>query len=225
MCRKNLIQQAWFVHSYTVSWQACLCYWPCWTSGGWALSLWNILPDSVCVCVCVCFVTCGFWAHFLLFSHFNHSTLHYAMDCGTSGSCSPAPPCCHPPLSPGSFSNSFPLYQWCYITSASSVAHFSFCLCLSQQLVFSNKVTLCIRWTKYWSFSLNISPSNEYSKLISFKIDWFDLLAVQGTLKSLLQPHNLKASILPHSAFFMVQLTSMHDYCKNHSFHHTDLCQ
>ena len=68
-------------------------------------------------------------------------------------------------------------------------------------------VGFCIRWPKYWSFSCSISPSSEYSKLISFRIDWFDFLAVQGTLKSLLQHHNLQASILQHSAFFMVRLS------------------
>ena len=73
--------------------------------------------------------------------------------------------------------------------------------------VFSDESALCIRWPKYWSFSFNISPSNEYSGLISFRMDWFDLLAVQGTLKSLLQHHSSKASILQHSAFFMVQLS------------------
>ena len=73
--------------------------------------------------------------------------------------------------------------------------------------VFSSESALHIRWPKYWSFSFSISPSNEYSGLISFKIDWFDLLAVQGTLKSLLQNHNLKASVLPHSASFMVPLS------------------
>ena len=72
--------------------------------------------------------------------------------------------------------------------------------------VFSNESVLCIRWPKYWSFSFNISPSNEYSGLISFRTDWFGLLAVQGTLKSLLQYHRLKASILLCSAFFVVQL-------------------
>jgi len=66
---------------------------------------------------------------------------------------------------------------------------------------------LCIRWPKYWSLSFSISPSNEYSGLISFRMDWFDLLAVQGTLKSLLQHHSSKASFLQHSAFFIVQLT------------------
>ena len=79
---------------------------------------------------------------------------------------------------------------------------------LSQhQGLFQWELALCIRWPKYRSCSFSISPSNEYSGLISFKIDWFDLLAVQGILKSLLQHHNLKASILWHSAFFMVQLS------------------
>ena len=73
--------------------------------------------------------------------------------------------------------------------------------------VFSKESVLHIRWPKSWSFSFSISPSNEYSTLISFRLDWLDLLAVQGTLKSLLQPHSSKASILQHSAFFMVQLS------------------
>ena len=73
--------------------------------------------------------------------------------------------------------------------------------------VFSNESAVHIKWPKYWSFSFSISPSNEYSGLISFKIDWFDLLAVQGTLKSLLQHHSSKASILQCSAFFIVQLS------------------
>ena len=73
--------------------------------------------------------------------------------------------------------------------------------------VFSNESILHMRWPKYWSFSFNISPSNEHSGLISFRMDWLDLLAVQGTLKSLLQHHSSKASILWHSAFFTVQLS------------------
>ena len=73
--------------------------------------------------------------------------------------------------------------------------------------VFSSKLVLCIRWLKYWSFSFSISPSNEYSGLISFRMDWFDLLAVQGTLKSLLQHHSSKASVLQCSPFFIVQLS------------------
>ena len=77
--------------------------------------------------------------------------------------------------------------------------------------VFSNESAPCIRWPKYWSFSFNISPSNEHSGLISVSMDWLDLLAVQGTLKSLLQHHSSKASILRGLAFFLVQLTSIHD--------------
>ena len=73
--------------------------------------------------------------------------------------------------------------------------------------VFSNESALRIRWSKYWSFSFSISPSNEHSRLISFRMDWLDLLAVQGTLKSLLQHHSSKASLLQHSTFFMVQLS------------------
>ena len=76
--------------------------------------------------------------------------------------------------------------------------------------VFSNESALHMRWPKYWSFSFSISPSNEYSGLISFRMDWLDLLAVQGTLKSLLQHHSSKASILRHSASFMVQLSHPH---------------
>ena len=73
--------------------------------------------------------------------------------------------------------------------------------------IFSNESVFCIRWPKYWSFSFSISPSNEYSGLISFSMDWSDLLAVQGTFKSLLQHHSSKASILQRSAFFTVQLS------------------
>ena len=76
--------------------------------------------------------------------------------------------------------------------------------------VFSNEPALCIRWPEYWSFSFSISPSSEYSGLISFRMDWLDLLAVQGTLKSLLQHRSLKASILRCSAFFMVQLSHLY---------------
>ena len=76
--------------------------------------------------------------------------------------------------------------------------------------VFSNESALCIRWVKYWSFSFSISPSSEYSGLISFRMDWLDLFAVQGTLKNLLQHHSSKASIVWHSAFFIVQLSHPH---------------
>ena len=90
--------------------------------------------------------------------------------------------------------------------------------------VFSKESALHIRWPKYWSSSFSINPSNEYSGLISFRIDWFALLVVQGTLRSLLQHDNLKASILYHPAFF-VQLTPVHDHWKNHSFDYINFCQ
>ena len=76
--------------------------------------------------------------------------------------------------------------------------------------VFSNESALCVRWPKYWSFSFNVSPCNECSGLISFRMDWLDLLVVQGTLKSLLQHHSSNASILRRSAFFMVQLSYLY---------------
>ena len=85
--------------------------------------------------------------------------------------------------------------------------------------VFSNESVLCIKWQKYCSFSFSISPSNEYSGLVSFSMDWLDLLAAQGTLKSLLQHHSSKVSVFKSSAFFSPTLTSIYDYWKNHSFH------
>ena len=88
--------------------------------------------------------------------------------------------------------------------------------------VFSNESVFSIRWPKNWSFKLSISPSNEYSGLISFRMDWLDLLAVQGTLKSLFQHHSSKASILWRSAFFTVQLSHPYMTTKNHSFNQTD---
>ena len=114
-------------------------------------------------------------------------------------------PC--PSPSPGICLNSCPLRRWCHPAISSSIVPFSFNELTFHLRVFSNELTHCIRWPKYWSFS--ISPS-EYSGLISFKIDLMDLLAVQGTLKSLLQHPSSKVSILWHSAFFIVQL--LHPY-------------
>ena len=117
-----------------------------------------------------------------------------------------------PSPSPGVCSYSRPLRQWCHLTISSSVAPFSsyLLLLLCSIRVFSNESTLCMRWPKYWSFSFTICLSNEYSGLISFRIDWFDLLAIQGILRSLLQYCNLKALILWCSAFLMVQLSHLY---------------
>ena len=117
----------------------------------------------------------------------------------------PRLPCPSPTL--GACSNLCPSSQWCHPT-----IWFCHPLLLLPSIfpgirVFSNESALRIRWPKYWSFSFSISPSSEYSGLISFRTDWFDLLAVQGTLKSLLQHHSSKASILRCSAFFIVQLS------------------
>ena len=90
--------------------------------------------------------------------------------------------------------------------------------------VFSNQSVLCIKWPKYWSFRFSISPSNEHSGLISFRMDWLDLLAVQGTLKSLLQHHSSKVSILQCSAFYIVQLSHPYMSTGNHSTDYMDLC-
>ena len=96
---------------------------------------------------------------------------------------------------------------------------------LSHLRVFSNELALCIRWPKYWSFNFNISPSNEYSGLISFSVDWFDLLAVQVTLKSPSPASQFESiSSLVLSLLCGPTLTSIHDYWKNHSFDYTDLC-
>ena len=116
------------------------------------------------------------------------------------------PPC--PTLTPGVHSDSCPSTQWCHPAISSSVVPFSSCPQIPPSIrVFSNESTLRMRWPKYWSFSFSIIPYKEFPGLISFRMDWFDLLADQGTLKSLLQHHTLKASILPCSAFFIVQVS------------------
>ena len=116
-----------------------------------------------------------------------------------------------PSPTPGVYSNSCPLSWWCHSAISSSVVPFSSC---PQSLPASGSFPvsqLRMGWPKYWSFSFSISPSNEHPGLISFRMGWLDLLAVQGTLKSLIQDNSSKASIFWHSAFFTVQLTSMHD--------------
>ena len=110
------------------------------------------------------------------------------------------PPCPSPTQCPSS--------QWCHPAISSSLVPFSSCpQSLPASESFSNESTLRIRWSKYWSFSFNISPSNEHPGLISIRMDWLDLLAVQGTLNSLLQHHSSKALILQCSVFFIVQLS------------------
>ena len=113
-----------------------------------------------------------------------------------------------------SITNTQSLLKLTFTESVMPSNHLLLCWCLllpssifPSIRVFSNESALHIRWTKYWSFSFNISPSNEYSGLISFRMDWLDLLAVQGTLESFLQHHSSKASILQYSAFFMIQLS------------------
>ena len=135
------------------------------------------------------------------------------------------PPC--PSPTPRVYSNSCPLSRWCHPAISSSVIPFSSCpQSLPASESFPMSQLLHMRWPKYWSFSFSIIPSKEIPGLISFRMDWLDLLAVQGTLKSLLQHHSSKASIFWHSAFFTVQLShpSIHDHRKNHSLDWTELC-
>ena len=115
------------------------------------------------------------------------------------------PPC--PSPTPGVHSDSRPSSQWCHPAISSSVVLLLLPPIPRSIRVFSNESTLRMRWPKYWSFSFNIIPSEEILGLISFRMDWLHLLAVQGTLKSLLQHHSSKACILQHSAFFTVQLS------------------
>ena len=126
--------------------------------------------------------------------------------------------------SPRVCSESCPLGWWCHPTISFVLCHPLFLLpsVFPSIRVFSSESVLCIRWPEYWSFSFSISPSSENSGLISFRIDWFELPAIEGTFKSLLQYHSSKASVLSCSDFFMVQFS--HPYWKNHSFDYMDLC-
>ena len=113
-----------------------------------------------------------------------------------------------------------PAIQWCHPAISSSVVPFSSCPQSLPASEFLPMSQLCRRWPKYWSFSFSMSPSNEHPGLISFRMNWLDLLAVQGNLKSLLQHHSSKASILQHSAFFTVQLS--HAYMTTGKKHSLD---
>ena len=123
-------------------------------------------------------------------------------------------PC--PSATPGAYSNSCPSSWWCHPSISSSVFPLSFHLQSSQHQGLFKWISSSHQAAKVLEFQHH--SSKEYSGLISFRMDWLDLLAVQGTLKSLLQHHSSEASILRHSAFFIVQLSSIHDYWKNHSF-------
>ena len=161
----------------------------------------NMRPYQLCTCMCVV-------------SQFSRSVVSDSLQ--PHGLQHIRPPCLSP--TPRVYTNSCPLSQWCHPTISSCHPLLLLPSIFPSIRVSSNESVLHIRWPKYWSFSFSITPSNEYSGLISFRMDWLDLLAVQGTLKSLLLHHSSKASILQHSTFFIVQLTSIHDYWKNHSF-------
>ena len=146
-----------------------------------------------------------FWYIFsiYIYMHVSVQSLSHFQFFATHGLQHTTLPC--PSPSPRVCSKSCPSSWWCHPTIPSSVLPFSSHLQSSPASgFFSNKSVLCIRWPKYWSFSFRISPTNEYSGLISFRIDWLDLLAVQVTLNSLLQHHSSKALILWHSVFFIV---------------------
>ena len=141
------------------------------------------------------------WLLFLLL--FSHSVMSDYL--GLHGLQHTRLPC--PSQSPGVCSNLCPLIRWYHPTYHPLFPPLLLPSIFPSTRVFHSESAICIRWPKYWSCSLNISPSNELSGLISFRIDWFDLLAVQGTLKSLLQYHSSKASVLHCSPLFMVQLS------------------
>ena len=134
--------------------------------------------------------------------HFSHSVVSYSL--WPHEPQYARPPC--PSPTPGVHSNPCPLSRWCHPAISSCCPLLLLSSIFPSIRVFSNESALYIKWPKYWSSSFSISPSNEYSGLISFRMDWLDLLAVQRTLKSLLQHHTLKASVLQCSAFFIVQL-------------------
>ena len=132
------------------------------------------------------------------------------------------PPC--PSPTPGVYSNSCPLSWWCHQTTSSSVFPFSYTFIFPGIRVFSNESGLRIRWPKYWSFSFSISPFNEHPGLISFRMDWLDLLAVQGLLRVFSNTTVQNINSLALSFLYSPTLTSIHGHWKNHSLDQTDLC-
>ena len=171
---------------------------------GEGLPTWKLQPEP--------------FSSFLLF---NHSVVSDSLEpCGLQHA---RPPC--PSPTPRACSNSCPLSQRCHPTISSSVIPLLLLPSIFPSIrVFCSELALHTRWPKYWSFRISINPSNEYSELISFRVDWFALL-VQGTLKSLLQHHSSEASVIHHlNLLYGPILTSVHDYWKNHSFDYADLC-
>ena len=174
--------------------------------GRWSLllllcyCLFLLLSLLVCV-LCTEVLLC--WMHSVQFSH---SVMSNSLQPRESQHA--RPPC--PSPTPGVHSNSCPSSPWCHPDISSSRPLLLLPPIPPSIRAFSSESTLHMRWPEYWSFSFSISPSNEYSGLISFRMDWLDVLIAQGTLKSLLQRHSSKASIPRHSAFFMVQLSYPH---------------
>ena len=145
---------------------------------------------------------------------FNCSVMSYSL--WSHGLQHARPPC--PSLTPGVYPNSCPLSQWCHPTISSSVVPFPSCLQSFPALGLSNESVLCIRWPKYWRFSFNISPSNEYSELISFRMDWLDPCRPRDSQESSPTPQFKSISSSVVSFLYSPNLTSIHDYWKSHRF-------
>ena len=183
----------------------------------WLPSFFQVKIILLCVPIIFCFPVIHLWAFVIVVQSLSH--VQHSLTPWTAA-----------PQASLSFTISWSLLKLMSIESMMPSNHLILChpLLLLTSIFpsirgFSKESGLQIRRPKYWSFSFNVSPSNEHSGLISFRIDWFHLPAVQ-TLKSLLQHHNLNVKIIWHSAFFMVQLTPIHDYWKNHSFDYMGLC-
>ena len=166
--------------------QSLLQYWPCDCGLGLNLSKWKYY----------------YFYRAVVVGSLSHVQLFVTPDCMQHARLPGPPP------SPRACSNSHPLSQWCHPTISSCCPLLLPSIFPSIRFFSNESAPLCIRWPKYWSFS--ISPSNENSGLICFRTDWFDLFAVQGTLRSLLQHHSSKTSILQFTAFFMVQLSHLY---------------
>ena len=160
--------------------------------------------------------------HIVWSVQFSHSVMFYSLR--PHGLQHARLPC--PSPAPRAYSNSCPSCRWYHPTISSSVIPLLLLRSIFPNIrVFSSESVLRIRWPKYWSLSFSISPSSEYSGLISFRMDWLDVLVDQGMLKSLLQYYSSKSiNSLVLSFLYSPTLTSIHDYWKNHSFHYMDLC-